>query len=342
MLWGRAERAGRERGRTRPRLMVPAALLAAAAGTTTSALMAPPASGAKPASVATPASGAISAAAAKPVSVLGRVVHVADGDTLDVDVRGDGTTRPVRVRLTGINTMELTRYANDPRNWRGECHGVAAARRLYSLVNGKTVRLTAQDERSRSGERYRRRVWMYTRGAWRDVALILLAEGHGLFLPNGTEYAPNKAAAAAARSAASRGVGLWNTRTCGSGPARGADLRVDVAWDAPGDDAANPDGEYIKVSNHSPAAVDLSGWWVRDSAARGYEQHGFVFPRGTRVPGGGAVRVHPGHGRNTATDLYWGLDIPIFENATGAPTYMGDGGYLFDPQGDLRAWQQYP
>jgi micrococcal nuclease len=52
--------------------------------------------------------------------------------------------------------------------------------------------------------------------------------------------------------------------------------------------------------------------------------------------------VHPGRGRNTATDLYWGLDIPIFENATGAPTYMGDGGYLFDPQGDLRAWQQYP
>ena len=219
---------------------------------------------------------------------------------------------------------------------------MAAARRLYSLVYGKTVRVTAQDARSMSGVRYRRRIWVYTGGAWQDVALILLAEGHGLFLPNATEYAPNKAAAAAARSAARRGIGLWDTDSCGAGPAQGADLRVAVAWDAPGDDAANPDGEYVEVSNHSTATVDLSGWWVRDSAARGYKQHGFVFPQGTRVPAGGAVRVHPGSGRNTATELYWGLSIPIFENATGAPTYIGDGGYLFDPQGDLRAWQQYP
>ena len=276
-----------------------------------------------------------------PVSVLGRVVHVADGDTVDVDVAGDGTTRPIRVRLTGINTMELTRYADDPRNWRGDCHAVEAARRMYSLVYGKTVRLTAQDSRSMSGVRYRRRVWVYTGGAWRDVALIMLAEGQGLFLPNATEYAPNKAATAAAQDAARRGIGVWDTDSCGSGPVQNADLRVDVAWDAPGDDAANPDGEYIEVSNHSAATVDLSGWWVRDSAARGYKQHGYVFPRGTRVPAGAAVRVHPGSGRNTATDLYWGLGIPIFENATGAPTYMGDGGYLFDPQGDLRAWQQY-
>jgi endonuclease YncB( thermonuclease family) len=276
------------------------------------------------------------------VSVLGRVVHVADGDTLDVDVWGDGTSRPIRVRLTGINAMELTRYANDPQKWRGECHAVAAARRLYSLVYGKTVRLTAQDARSRSGQRYRRRVWVYSGGAWRDVALILLAEGHGLFLPNATEYAPNKAAAAAAEYAAHRGRGLWDTGACGVGPAQAADLRVRVAWDAPGNDAANVNGEYIQVSNHSPYTVDLSGWWVRDSAARGYRQHGFVFPVGTRLGGGAAIYVHPGYGTNTATHLYWRIGSPIFENATGSPTYMGDGGYLFDPQGDLRAWQQYP
>ncbi len=205
----------------------------------------------------------VAASRVTPVSVLGRVVHVADGDTLDVDVAGDGTSQPIRVRLTGINAMELTRYATDPQRWLGDCHAVAAARRLYSLVYGKTVRVTAQDARSMSGVRYRRRIWVYTGGTWQDVALILLAEGHGLFLPNATEYAPNKAAAAAARSAARRGIGLWDTDSCGAGPAQGADLRVAVAWDAPGDDAANPDGEYVEVSNHSTATVDLSGWWVR-------------------------------------------------------------------------------
>jgi hypothetical protein len=182
---------------------------------------------------------------------------------------------------------------------------------------------------------------VYAGGKWQDVALILLAEGHGLFQPDRTEYAPNRAAAAAARYAASRGRGMWDTDACGSGPAQAADLRVEVAWDAPGDDAANLNGEYIKVSNQSPYAVDLSGWWVRDSAGRGYNQRGFVFPAGTRVHGGGAVHVHAGFGTNTSTHVYWRLGSPIFENATGAPTYLGDGGYLFDPQGDLRAWQQY-
>ena len=258
-----------------------------------------------------------------------------------MDVAGDGTTRPIRVRLTGINTMELTRYADDPRNWRGDCHAVEAARRMYSLVYGKTVRLTAQDSRSMSGVRYRRRVWVYTGGAWRDVALIMLAEGQGLFLPNATEYAPNKAATAAAEDAARRGIGLWDTDACGSGPVQKADVRVDVAWDAPGDDAANPDGDTSRspTTPPAPSTCPAGGSGTRRRAV--YKQHGYVFPRGTRVPAGGAVRVHPGSGRNTATDLYWGLGIPIFENATGAPTYMGDGGYLFDPQGDLRAWQQY-
>ncbi len=38
----------------------------------------------------------------------GTVVHVADGDTLGVDVHGDGTSTPLRVRMTDINEMELS------------------------------------------------------------------------------------------------------------------------------------------------------------------------------------------------------------------------------------------
>jgi len=88
--------------------------------------------------------------------------------------------------------------------------------------------------------------------------------------------------------------------------------------------------------------VDLSGCVCGDSAARGYKQRGFVFPSGTLLRARAAVHVHPGYGTNDRTDLYWRIGSPIFENATGSPTYMGDGGSLFDPQGDLRAWQQYP
>ena len=282
------------------------------------------------------------AAAAGPVSVLGTVVHVADGDTLDVDVQGDGTRTPVRVRMTGINAMELTEYAYDPDNWRGECHGVEAAKRLYSLVHGKTVKLTAQNASSMSGSRYRRTVWINRDGAWRDVSEQLLREGHGLFLSNGTEYARNLPSARAAQYAATQGRNLWDRDYCGYGPNQKADLRVKVNYDAPGTDSSNPNGEWIRVTNHSSYDVSLAGWRVRDSAARGYKHRGFVFPSGARVKAGGSVYVHPGHGTNTSTHYYWRIGDPIFENPTGSPTYVGDGGYLFDPQGDLRAWQMYP
>ncbi len=121
--------------------------------------------------------GTTPAAAAGPVTQYGKVVHVADGDTFDVDVQGDGTRTPVRVRMNGLNTMELTEYSYNPANWRGECHGVEAAKRLHTLIQGKTVKLTAQNADSMAGSRYRRTPWVSIDGAWRDVSQIMLSEG---------------------------------------------------------------------------------------------------------------------------------------------------------------------
>jgi hypothetical protein len=60
------------------------------------------------------------------------------------------------------------------------------------------------------------------------------------------------------------------------------------------------------------------------------------------VAAGDSVYVHPGRGASTGRHFYWGLSAAVFENATGAPTYKGDGAYLFDPHGDLRGWRMYP
>jgi len=49
-----------------------------------------------------------------------------------------------------------------------------------------------------------------------------------------------------------------------------------------------------------------------------------------------------GRGDNTANRLYWGLGENIFANVTEGSQYMGDGAWLFDPKGDLRAWDMYP
>ena len=62
---------------------------------------------------------------------------------------------------------------------------------------------------------------------------------------------------------------------------------------------------------------------------------------GAVVGAGRRVRVHVGRGTADAGRFYWGLPAPAFENVGGVPG-MGDGGYLFDRDGDLRAWDIYP
>ena len=63
---------------------------------------------------------------------------------------------------------------------------------------------------------------------------------------------------------------------------------------------------------------------------------------GNELPGHGSVYVHVGKGHSTTTSKYWGLTAPVFDNPTSDALAIGDGGYLFDPRGDLRAWMLYP
>jgi hypothetical protein len=93
----------------------------------------------------------------------------------------------------------------------------------------------------------------------------------------------------------------------------------------------------VRISNPSAENVSLAGWWLRDSALRRYR-----FPSWAVVPARGSIRLHAGRGADTPRALHWGLSAPAFENASFDDRAMGDGAYLFDPQGDLRAWMTYP
>jgi endonuclease YncB( thermonuclease family) len=269
----------------------------------------------------------------------GTVTFVADGDTLAVDVAGDGTATPARVRLAGVQAMEHSVYSTIRSRRRGACHALRATDRLERLVRASRgrVRLAAQHPASHSGGRLRRAVAVRVGGRWVDAARLLLAGGHALWLPNHVEHAGNDAHRRAALAAAAARRGIWAGDVCRRGPAPGARLRVEVRWDADGDDGRNLNGEWIRVVNDGDAAVGLGGWWVRDSALRR-----FTFPAGAAVGAHDAVTVHVGRGSASATDFHWGLDAPAFENATGDGRGLGDGGYLFDPDGDLRGWDVYP
>jgi len=270
----------------------------------------------------------------------GKAVSVNDGDTIDVDIDGDGDGRKrgYQVRFAGVQAMELTRHHPVHARRRGECHGLEATARVEQLIRSsrRRVRLTAQRASSRAGSRLARFVAIRKGGRWQDVGELLMAEGHTLFLGSDVEPAWNHRYDLLGQQAALRGIGLWNPDHCGAGPSADVPLRIWAQWDPPGIDSEDINGEWTKVRNLSAASsISLAGWWVRDSMLRRYR-----FPAGTMLAPGATLTLHTGSGRNTRDTFYWGLSVTLFPNV--GPMHLGDGAYLFDPRGDLRASMTYP
>jgi endonuclease YncB( thermonuclease family) len=268
----------------------------------------------------------------------GTVLAVNDGDTFRVDLDGDGRRRGVDVRFAGVQAMELTVHHPDPRKRRDECHGIEAAARVEALVRGsrRRVRLTAQHASSRSDRRLARHVAVRRDGRWQDVGAILMAEGHALFLANPKEPAWNLRYDELSQHAALDGRGVWDPLHCGAGPAQDIPLRIWANWNPPGVDNLDLNGEWTKVRNDSPdRAVSLAGWWIRDSM-----QRRFTLPAGTVLAPGRTLTLHTGSGPNGGLTFHWGLGVTLYPNPEDGGE--GDGAFLFDPQGDLRAAMTYP
>jgi endonuclease YncB( thermonuclease family) len=268
---------------------------------------------------------------------MAKVTYVGDGDTVTVHQDGDPRGRQYQIRFDAVQAMELTRYSPKPSNWRGQCHAVNAAQRVNQLIRGShnRVRLSAQVLRTDKEGRLTRWIAVRKGGRWQDLGEILMREGRTLFMNDVFDTAWNQRYDVLGQQAAQKHLNMWNTTACGAGPQQNLPVRVWAQSDPFGADTSN--GEWIKVQNRSATeTLDLSRWWVRDAMLRR-----FTFPAGTRVAPGDTVTVHVGSGQNTVRDFFWGLNITIFENG-GDARNLGDGAYLFDPQGDLRAWMLYP
>ena len=275
-------------------------------------------------------------------------VHLGDdGDTVKARIKtGSGFGKPELVRLTGIQAMELFNYSRKSR--KGACMGVPATVALEKMVKNSTVRLVAQKASSRSiGDsraRLRRSLQVKRGGKWIDPAAELLKRGLVLPFPNGQEWAWNGTYGRLAQEAARKGIGIWNPTSCGKpGPSQANPLTLKVKWDGEGVDRAS--GEWIRITNGGSTPVSLGGWAIRDAHLRG-DKHkpGYKFPANAVIPAGDSVRVVVGKGQNTATTFHWGLaeKETVFENASNDKKQAGDGAYLFDPNGELRAYMMYP
>jgi endonuclease YncB( thermonuclease family) len=258
-----------------------------------------------------------------------KVVSINDGDTIGVRINGRGPER--QVRFIGLQAMELHRY--NPRHWAGECHSVEAAKRVRQLIRAShgRVRLSAENPSTRFTYRMGRWIAVKVHGHWRDLGSIEMAEGLTIWMSDELETAWNDRYNQLGQAAALKHIGMWNPTACGSGPSQDVPMRMWVNWDPPGVDKLDPNGEWMKIQNLSPTTtIPLGGWWVRDSMLRR-----FTFPRGTVIQPGATATVHVGRGQNSGDTFYWGIDNQIFQN-------IGDGAYLFDPQGDLRQYMVFP
>ena len=269
----------------------------------------------------------------------GKVRDVGDGDTLDADIPHDGLGGLLRVRITGIQAMEQTNYRAAQRA--GDCHAVQATTRLEQLVrrSKNRIRVSSQYPESRSRGRRMRSIAVRRGGRWRDVGRILVSEGLALWWPGQAEDAaqrPLQRAGAEGRRRAPRAVRPQRLRARAQ---RGPPAR---AVGAVGRRRQRPRGRQRRVREDPQLRPEQlrcrsDGWYLRDSSL-----NRFTFPSGAAIAPNSSVTVYAGQGEHFGGDYFWNLTKPVFENPTRDDRSMGDGAYLFDPQGDIRAWMIYP
>jgi endonuclease YncB( thermonuclease family) len=262
-----------------------------------------------------------------------------DGDTIYVDLDGDGTHRSVTVRFRSLNTMELTRHTNKRRLRRGECGAVISTNMTQDLIRSghNRVRLSSQHRLTGPDGRLRRWVAFRRHGHWVDLGSVLIASGHAMLMEVDNDHAFNLRYNRLTQEAALAQRGMWNPRACGAGPQQDVPIRLWADWEPTGNDTA--DHEWVKIQNQSSTeALHLGGWRLRI----GPPQLKFLFPAGYQLAPGATATVYVGHAAPASDVFSWGRPQPILGNPTGPPVNRADSLLLLDPDGDVRAHLTWP
>jgi micrococcal nuclease len=241
------------------------------------------------------------------------VTRVVDGDT--VEIASDGG--PDTVRLLGVDTPERVGGTN-PAEFEGVPNTTAGRTCLRAVAGEATTYLSdllgdgpvrmAFDDASDRRDRYGRLLAYLSLPDGTNVNRALVADGYARVYD--TAFAQSAAFYAAEAAAQENGTGVWRCRdpvanAGGAGPL----ALVGVHADAAGDDRQNLGDEYVVLGNSGEAALDLSGWTVRDRA-----DHVYRVPEGVVLDPGETVTLYTGSGTDTGDALYWGADRPVWNN----------------------------
>ncbi len=234
------------------------------------------------------------------------VQRVIDGDTVELS---SGT----HLRYLGINTPE-----------KKEPYFENATLYNQKLVMGKRVRVEMDVQPYDSYGRLLGFVFVDRVNI--NVELVRAGMAHVMIIPPNLKYA--EVLQKAQEEARIAGRGIWTLLEYQ------APLKLtSFHYNPPGDEAADPNREYLRLVNLTGEPLNLQGYILKDS-----DGHSLTFPDLELSPGYTLV-VHSGKGKNQTSpeyqqEIYWQSDVPVWNND-------GDELQLYDAAGKLILRRSY-
>jgi micrococcal nuclease len=251
------------------------------------------------------------------VQVIGTVLGVTDGDTIEVLL--DGST--VDVRLLGVNAPELS-----------ECWGEESMVELASLIGSKNIQLVEGPTDVDPFGRLLRYVYLEADDGITFINAALIETGHAVGLHDGSEFDVSFKEIEA--RAFQSGRGMWATFACGDREGVSADrpvIRVsELEFDPAGPDAESLDGEYITIVNEGYDNVSIGGWILRDESS----SNRYVVNGNTTLAPGEGVTIVTGCDGGPPGAAHWCNDQAVWSND-------GDTAILMDTLGNAVVWYTY-
>ena len=298
----------------------------------------------------TTASGAVEV-----VRECGIVYMHEDGDTTHVKTT---TNKLVEIRNIGLQTPERKKGSNA-----AQCGADAAYENFKALMPEEItiVQLRSIADSTNGwggGARPLRSVYKLNNatGAFDiDVQAEQVKAGWSLWWPLAAEWAHNKEYLDLMNDAKARGVGLWNPNLCGAYGGGVPSMWFSQAAPTIDSDTEPAFGEYVILKNETSAAMDLTGWMLRDNSLNFFWSDANGWMQGSNRFG--SMVLQPGEHRIIYLDNPAGYPLSSTEyeyfnwsrNAPGAQltngsvgasfsaNYInGDGLYLQDPRGNIR------
>lgn len=227
------------------------------------------------------------------------VSEVVDGDTLTLS-NGD------RIRLLGINTPEMGMYFY-----------LEAKEVLEIMLLGKEVVLEEDvSDRDMYGRKLR---YVFQEGLFVNLEMLNRGFANIYTCPPDVRYAEDFLAAE--RYARENNLGLWELSDISA-------VRIEVHYDAPGNDNENINGEHVILENTGEEILDTVDWTIKDSGTNIYTFDSYDFHPGTRIV------LFSGKGKDGEGSLYWNSRRPVWNNDF-------DTLYLRDKQGLLMGLYNY-